>query len=187
MDKETITNNAKDAKIHNTTNTMAKLNINSNNSNTTPSLNSDGEQQSSQESTVTTKTKVNHTKAQKIYHDLDPQGKIYNNVLKEMKEHIWLHDCARQIGNKLANNSKINFDLDVLKENIIATAEAIHQGLQNEELKNKFCDNDDLDQKSLADDSDNYLFTIALNNLCFALKDNQAEIIGSIDEIYGIE
>lgn len=150
--KESIIDNEKDYKLHNTTNTIAELNTN-NNSNTLTSLNSDsdGGQQSSQESTVTTKTKFDHTKARAIYQDVDPEKGFLDMIKREISD---LPDCAEVY---VIKNLASNFVHDV-PNNVISFLEALYEywGSKGEtEMQEKlFCET--LENIKILSDDYNY-------------------------------
>lgn len=174
MDK----NATKDNHLYNATTSMANLNVNNNNSN------SDGEQ-FPQESTGTNDLVIHydHRKAQEIYKEFSQCKKMTDEIIKEMRESFVLHDCARKIGREIANDSRLN--LEDLQENIIAASEAIHYGLQDETIRNRFTGYYDLPKDP--NTHDDRLFGIALHNLYYSLHEYQDEIIGNINEIYGVE
>lgn len=191
MDKETTINNTKDAKPHNTSNAVAKLNINSNNLDATPSLNSDGEQQSSQESTVTTKTKLDHTKAEQIYQNVGFDDTLYSSIIKKMGNYItfpgFISNSCREIVQESEEKTK-----DALAPQLIALAEVINKGFEDDNVKQRIQRDTNFNDKS-ADE----LFEIILDNIHYGLlreiennvlKEIDCQnIIGEVYACYGIE
>ncbi|CAF0898151.1 unnamed protein product [Brachionus calyciflorus] len=168
MDKETTINYAKDA---NTTNTMAKLNINNDKSNTTSSLKSDQEQISSQESTVATKTKLDHTKAQEIYRGVDPDKGFLDMIKREIND---LPDCEEVY---VIKNLASNFVHDE-PNNVISFLEALYEYCGSKEQftemeqEKLFCET--LENIKILSDDYNY------TDLAYLIEDVYGERIYSI-------
>lgn len=122
--------------------------------------------------------KYNHNKAQKIYEELDHNAQIYNEIVEEMKKSSILPDFVVKVGKKISSEDLDTLDLE---NKVITVAEAIYKGFKENEVKESA-------GQYLVNRSDDELFTMVLDNLFYALDQEQFNsILGDIGMIYEVE
>lgn len=118
--------------------------------------------------------KYDHAKAQEIYKKLDAKQHIYNDIINKMKQGIILPKFAVEVGRQISSK---DLDVEDLQNMFIAVAEALYMGFKEDEAL-----------KDSVTGSDDDLFGMILDNLFYALNDEQFHsILGNLETIYDVE
>ncbi len=120
--------------------------------------------------------KYNHQYAEQLLQELDPKGKVYNEINKALPTVVMLPDFILIQGKKTANKELDNQDL---RNELIVIAESIYKCLEKENFPQ-------LEQYSSREPEQ--LFNLILDNLLHGLSEEQlVEVIGEIGVAYGVE
>lgn len=120
--------------------------------------------------------KYNHQYAEQLRRELDPTGKIYNEINNALPKVVMLPDFILIQGKKTANKELDNHDL---RNELIVIAESIYECLEKQNFPQ-------LEQYSTGDPDQ--LFNLILDNLLHGLSEAQfTEVIGEIGATYDVE